>query len=138
MPKTAQEWKDLLGLDELPDPEFLANLNALEGVDVIEGGGVPDAQWVTMPPGEIAAAVVLGSAGAAFKAIRAAQGLTVRQAADAWGVSPGRVSQVEAEDANLYMSTVAETARRMGYRAKLVLEPLEGGPRYEAELPHER
>lgn len=34
------------------------------------------------------------------------------------------------------MSTLGEMAHRMGYRAKLVLEPLDEGPRYETELPH--
>ncbi|MBB5234477.1 hypothetical protein [Deinococcus budaensis] len=135
MPKTAQQWKDTLGLDELPDADYLALLNEAEGQEA-SGGTLPPDRFVEMTPGEIAAAVVLGSAGAAFKAIRTAQGLTVRKAGEAWGMTSGRVSQIEAEDANLYMSTVGDTAHRMGYRAKLLLEPLDGGPAYVAELPH--
>ncbi|MBB6017070.1 helix-turn-helix domain-containing protein [Deinococcus radiopugnans] len=136
MSKTAQEWQQQLGLDTLPDEELLQAFNALEGQEVIDGGGL-EARGLTAPsmtPDELVAALVVGSAGAAFKKVRQEQHLTVRQAAQAWGVSPGRVSQMEAQDANLYMSTVGSAALRMGYRAKLVLEPLEGGQAIVAPL----
>lgn len=45
MAKTAQEWQDLLGLAKLPTKEQLADLNALDGLETIEGGGVPASQW---------------------------------------------------------------------------------------------
>lgn len=70
----------------------------------------------------------------AFREARRRKGFTVRRAAQAWGISPGRVSQVEADDANLYAQTIAEAARRMGYRAQLRLIPLDGGEAIEAEL----
>lgn len=136
MSKTAQEWQQLLGLDTLLDEAFLTALNALEGQEVIDGGGL-EARGLTAPPltpGELVGALVVESAGAAFKKARQEQHLTVRQAAQAWGVSPGRVSQMEAQDANLYMSTVGSVAFRMGYRAKLVLEPLDDGPVIVAPL----
>lgn len=40
MPKTAQEWQQHLDLAEVPDPAFVAALNALEGQEWIEGGGL--------------------------------------------------------------------------------------------------
>ena len=121
MSKTAQEWQQQLGLESLPDAEFLEALNALEGQEVIDGGGL-EALGLTAAqttPDELVGALVVESAGMAFKTVRQEQHLTVRQAAEAWGVSPGRVSQMESPDANLYMSTVGSAALRMGYRAKL-------------------
>lgn len=131
MSKTPQEWQSALGLDELPDAEWVQLMNALEGRETIDGGGL-EAQGLT--PDEIGVALVVASAGAAFRAVRQDQQLTVRQAAEAWGVLPGRVSQIESTDANLYLSTVGSAALRMGYRAKLLLEPLESGPTIVAAL----
>lgn len=131
MSKTPQEWQSALGLDELPDAEWVQMMNALEGRETIDGGGL-EAQGLT--PDEIGVALVVASAGAAFRAVRQDQQLTVRQAAEAWGVLPGRVSQIESTDANLYLSTVGSAALRMGYRAKLLLEPLESGPTIVAAL----
>ncbi|CAM3407718.1 helix-turn-helix transcriptional regulator [Deinococcus saxicola] len=136
MSKTPQEWQVVLGIDELPDAQWVEMLNALEGKGTIDGGGL-EAQGLTasaLTPDEIGVALVVESAGAAFRAVRQDQQLTVRQAAEAWGVSPGRVSQIEAADANLYLSTVGSAALRMGYRAKLLLEPLESGPTIVATL----
>lgn len=136
MSKTPQEWQSALGLDELPDAEWVQMMNALEGRETIDGGGL-EMQGLTasaLTPDEIGVALVVASAGAAFRAVRQDQQLTVRQAAEAWGVSPGRVSQIESADANLYLSTVGSAALRMGYRAKLILEPLESGPTIVAAL----
>lgn len=136
MSKTAQEWQAQLGLDDLPDPEWVGMMNNLEGKEVIDGGGL-EARGLTanpLTPDELVGTLVVESAGAAFKTVRQERRLTVRQAALAWGVSPGRVSQIESPEANLYMSTVGSAALRMGYRAKLVLEPLEGGPTIVAPL----
>ncbi|GHG08714.1 hypothetical protein GCM10017783_21630 [Deinococcus piscis] len=134
--KTAQEWQQHLGLDELPDDDFVTALNSLEGQDAVDGGGLEDQGLVAAQtsPAELVSALVVESAGEAFKAVRQEQGLTVRQAAESWGVSPGRISQMESPEANLYMSTVGSAALRMGYRAKLVLEPLDGGQPIEASL----
>lgn len=136
MSKTPQEWQAALGLDELPDAEWVEMMNALEGQATIDGGGL-EARGLTAPaltPNELSVALVVEGAGAAFRAVRQNQQLTVRQAAEAWSVSPGRVSQIEATDANLYLSTVGSAALRMGYRAKLILEPLESGPTIVAIL----
>ena len=136
MSKTPQEWQATLGLDELPDTEWVQMMNALEGQETVDGGGL-EAQGLTaspLTPDEIGVALVVESAGAAFRAVRQDQQLTVRQAAETWGVSPGRVSQIESADANLYLSTVGSAAMRMGYRAKLILEPLESGPTIVAAL----
>ena len=136
MSKTPQEWQSALGLGELPDAQWVEMMNALEGQETIDGGGL-EMQGLTAPaltPDEIGVALVVASAGAAFRAVRQDQQLTVRQAAEAWGVSPGRVSQIESADANLYLSTVGSAALRMGYRAKLILEPLESGPTIVAAL----
>ena len=136
MSKTPQEWQSALALGELPDAEWTEMMNALEDRETIDGGGL-EVQGLTalaLTPDEIGVALVVASAGAAFRAVRQDQQLTVRQAAEAWGVSPGRVSQIESADANLYLSTVGSAALRMGYRAKLILEPLESGPTIVAAL----
>ena len=133
MPKTPQQWKDTLDLAELPDPDYLAALNALEGVETIDA---PEhaLHLQEMTPDDLLAALIVEGAGQAFRSIRAQAGLTTRRAGSILGVSGARVSQLEADEANLYTSTVAEVAARFGYRAKLVLEPLGGGQRIEATL----
>lgn len=134
--KTAQEWQMHLGLDTLPDETFVANLNALEGQETIDGGELEAQGLVAMQTSleALVSALVVESAGEAFKAARQQKGLTVRLAAENWGISSGRISQIESPEANLYMSTVGSAALRMGYRAKLVLEPMDGGQPIEAPL----
>jgi hypothetical protein len=131
MPKTPQDWKERLDLTEVPDAEYLSALNALEGIKAIRAQGE---HLQEMTPDDLLAALIVEGAGQAFRALRAQAGLTTRRAGDLLGVSGARVSQLEADDANLYTSTVAEVAARFGYRAKLVLEPLDGGQRIEATL----
>lgn len=46
MPKTAQEWQQHLGLADVPDVAFVTALNALEGQEWIDGGGL-EAQGLT-------------------------------------------------------------------------------------------
>ncbi len=87
----------------------------------------------SMPDALVAALIVQGD-GQAFRAVRAKAQLTTRQAGETLGLSGARVSQIEANDAHLYISTVAEVAARFGYRATLVLEPIAGGRRIEAPL----
>lgn len=134
--KTAQEWQEHLGLDILPDKEFVAAMNTLENQDAIDGGGLEAKGLVAMQasPETLVSALVVESAGEAFKAARQEQKLTIRLAAEHWGVSAGRISQIESPASNLYMSTVGNAALRMGYRAKLVLEPIDGGQSIEAPL----
>lgn len=45
MPRTAQQWKDDLGLAELPDPEYLAALIALEDMETIDDSGMEPARF---------------------------------------------------------------------------------------------
>jgi DNA-binding XRE family transcriptional regulator len=134
MPRTAQQWKDLLGLAELPDPEYLEALTGLEDVETIDDSGMDPARFEASTPGALVAALIVQGAGQAFRAVRTRAQLTTRQAGEVLGLSGARVSQIEADDANLYTSTVAEVAARFGYRATLVLEPIAGGQKIEALL----
>lgn len=131
MPKTAQEWKDQLELDELPDPEFLEALNGLEEKEVISAAGTLASSdpptFVAMTFDEFKEALLVESVGLAFKSIRQAQGYTTRTAAQRFRLSPGRVSQIEQPGVNLELATIADLARRMGYRTRVVFEPIEGG-----------
>jgi hypothetical protein len=142
MPKSAQEWKDELSLPELPDAEYLAALNRLEGLEAVDGGRL-EAQGLAkaMTPGEVAGSVLLNSVGELLRAVRLTHQMTVREAGAAWGVSPGRISQIESAGANLYSSTLGEMAHRMGYRVRVILEPLDpedpARPRFETVLPHD-
>jgi len=45
MPRTAQQWKDLLGLAKLPDPEYLEALTGLEDVETIDDSGMDPAHF---------------------------------------------------------------------------------------------
>ncbi len=130
--KTAQEWQDILNLEALPDAEMLALLNEAEGHEV-SGGSLPESQFVRMTPAEISQAVAVGSLGQAFKVIREREGLTMRAAGERWGVSSGRISQLEHPDANLTIGTITDMLGRMGKRARLVIED-EGGETIEATL----
>ena len=137
MPKTAPEWKDQLELDYLPDDELLEALNGLEGKEVIGAAGplAHDASttpadppnFVAMTFDEFKEALLVESVGLAFKTIRRAQGHTTRTAAQRFRLSPGRVSQIEQPGANLELATIADLAQRMGYRTRVVFEPIEGG-----------
>lgn len=131
--KTAQEWKELLNLDREPDAEELALLNESEGLEVAAGTGSAE-RFVPATPQEVTERVLVEGVGAAFRAVREEHHLTVRQAGEAWQVTSGRVSQLERRDANPQIGTIADLALRMGYRARLILEPLEGGRVIEAEL----
>lgn len=134
MPKTAQEWKDLLNLEDLPDSEFLDALNALEDKEVIGRSHDPPGE-VSMTPTQLAEAVFEGSVGDALKRIREHAGLTTREAGEALGTSHARISQMERPDSSLNLMTVTRTAQRLGYRTKLVFEPEEDGPVITAPLP---
>ncbi|WP_293909222.1 helix-turn-helix transcriptional regulator [Deinococcus sp.] len=119
--KTAQEWQIALDLDELPDAELLALLGEAQDYET-SLGTLPDHHFVRVTPDEIAQAVAVGSVGQAFRTIRERQGLTVRAAGERWGVSSGRISQLEHPDANLTIGTITEMLARMGQRARLVIE----------------
>jgi DNA-binding XRE family transcriptional regulator len=134
MPRTAQEWKNALGLAELPDTDYLAALADLEDLETVNDTGLEAPRFQSASPESLVTALIVQGAGQAFRAVRGRAGLTTRQAGEVLGVSGARVSQIEADEANLYTTTVAEVAARFGYRATLVLEPLEGGPRIEAQL----
>jgi DNA-binding XRE family transcriptional regulator len=137
MPKTAEEWKDQLELDYLPDDELLEALNGLEGKEVIGSAGPLDSAAKTSPTDpptfvamtfdEFKEALLVESVGLAFKSIRKSQGYTTRTAAQRYHLSQGRVSQIEQPGVNLELATIADLARRMGYRTRVVFEPVEGG-----------
>lgn len=137
MPKNAQEWKDQLGLEELPDPEFLEALNGLENLETISGAADP-ATFVEMTPDQIRETLLVEGVGLALKTIRTRQGHTTRSAAQTWQLSPGRISQMEQPGANLELATLAELARRMGYRTRIVFEPVDGGPAISAPVDVKR
>ena len=126
MPKTAQEWQEQLNLEALPDDEFLESLNALEGLEYVEDEPDP-AHWVSMTPTEIKEALLVESVGDAFKHLRGAQDLSTRAAADALGISHGRVSQLEASGNALNLATITRMAQGFGYRTRLTFEPIGGG-----------
>lgn len=46
MAETPEAWRARLGLAQTPDSEFVAALNALEGLESIEGGGLEAAGLV--------------------------------------------------------------------------------------------
>ena len=112
--KSAEEWQYLLDLEYLPVDPLLEWLN--EESTAEEYG--PQARREDE---------LLACVGRAFRFIRMAQGHTTRSAAEAWQLSPGRVSQIERPGANLELSTIGELARRMGYRARVVFDPIPGG-----------
>lgn len=111
---SAEEWKDLMGLEYLPVDPLLEWLN--EAATAEKYGS--QAQREDEP---------LSCVGQAFRVLRLAQGHTTRSAAEAWQLSAGRVSQIERLGANLELSTIGELARRMGYRARVVFDPIPGG-----------
>lgn len=139
MSKTAQEWKAELDLDELPDAEFLEALNELEGKEVVVGSSSrPGGSWVCMTLSEIKEILLVEGVGMAFKAIRTGKGLSTRSGAHEWQLSQGRVSQIEQPGVNLELATVANLAQRMGYRTRVVFEPIEGGQTISATLEAKR
>ncbi|WP_425148147.1 helix-turn-helix domain-containing protein [Deinococcus sp.] len=131
MPKTAQEWKDTLDFDTLPDAELLELLNEAEGHET-SGGNLT--QTLSLTPAEIKEVLLVEGVGMAFKAIRSEKGLSTRSGAHEWHLSQGRVSQIEQPGVNLELATVADLAQRMGYRTRIVFEPVDGGQTISATL----
>jgi hypothetical protein len=116
---------------------LLKALNGLDGKEIIDAAGLLSSaaetaatdppSFVAMTFDEFKEALLVESVGLAFKSIRKAQGHTTRTAAHCYRLSPGRVSQIEQPGVNLELATIADLARRMGYRTRMVFEPVEGG-----------
>lgn len=131
--KTAAEWQADLNLEELPDAEMLALLNEVAGMEaapftaeeaVSQGLAVElDADALE---GQIEQLHTAQTVGAALGAMRGAKQLGVREMGRRLGVQGSAVVKLERGE-NAELATVARYAAAAGYRARLVLEPEQGG-----------
>lgn len=131
--KTAQEWQQELGLEELPDMEMLALLNEAAGMDaapftadeaISQGlASEPDIDTLEQHIEQLYTAETVG---AALGAMRGASKLGVREMGRRLGVQGSAVVRLERGE-NAELATVARYAAAAGYRARLVLEPEQGG-----------
>lgn len=122
--KSKEEVRDALGLDELPDDEFMRLLEevgeeeTVTGVSPVEGEGyTPEAIR-----GELRDALVAKSVGDLIASARSQAGSSLRRAGEAVGVSHSRIQQLEASE-NLEVSTLVRVAAGLGFRVKISLEP---------------
>lgn len=131
--KTAQEWKDTLNLDDLPDAELLALLNDAEGMEAaphtadeaLAAGLATELDPHTLEQ-HIEELHTAETVGAALSAARGARHLAAREVGRRLGVSGARIVKLE-RGINAELFTVGRYAEAVGYRACLTLKPQEGG-----------
>lgn len=131
--KTAEQWQQDLNLDTLPDADMLALLNEAAGLetaaftaDEAVSLGLADELEVDGLEQRVEALYTAETIGAALGAMRGARHLGVREMARRLGVQGSAVVKIERGE-NAELMTVARYATAAGYRARLVLEPEQGG-----------
>lgn len=124
MKKSRQQVRDEVGLDELPDDEFMQLLEEVgEGPTV---SGPPTGHLRAHEPEEIAYEIIQGPIGALLGRARAEVGFSLRRTGEGAGVSRGRIQQLEKSD-NLEVATLVRVAAALGYRVGISLQPIEAG-----------
>ena len=122
--KTKEEVRDILGLAELPDDEFMELLEAageeetVTGVAPVEDGGQSAEEVHT----EFQEALVARTVGDLLSQARDQSGASLRRAGRSLGLSHSRIQQLEASE-NLEVATIVRVAAGLGFRVKISLEP---------------
>lgn len=122
--KTKEEVRDILGLAELPDDEFMELLEAAGGEETVTGVSPVGGEGYT--PKELHAefqeALVARTVGDLLSQARDQSGASLRRAGRVLGLSHSRVQQLEASE-NLEVATLVRVAAGLGFRVKISLEP---------------
>lgn len=122
--KSKEDVKNALGLDELPDDEFMRLLDEVGGEETVTGVAPVEGEGYTPEAirEELRDALVANRLGEMIAAARSQAGLSLRQVAELVGVSHSRIQQLEMSD-NLEVSTLVRVASGLGFRVKISLEP---------------
>lgn len=122
--KTKEEVRNLLGLADLPDDEFMELLEAagdegiVTGVPPVDGEGYDPEDIRT----EFQEALVAETVGDLLAQARDQSGASMRRAGRAIGLSHSRIQQLEGSE-NLEVATLVRVAAGLGFRVKISLEP---------------
>lgn len=126
MKKTAKQWQKQLGLEQTPDPELLALLEASRD-DAPKPKGKPSGKYrfkkATEPLDKTLAHAMLGEL---LSEARRERGLTMQAVSEKSGVSRGRIAQIEGK-ANLELQTFVRQAGVLGYDVVVTLQPRDKG-----------
>jgi len=136
MRKTRQQVRDDLGLDDLPDDEFMQILAAAGEGPIVPGPRSDPAEGHT--PRQIAAelsdAIVDTTVGSLLARARAQAGLSLREVGTQAGVTRGRIQQLETSE-NIELATLVRVADALGYDVQITLVPERSGqPPLSADL----
>lgn len=125
MPKSKAEIQRALGLSAPPDDAVLALLEELgegevvTGATPVAGPGYSAEELLE----ELEEAVVADSVGELLWKAREETGRSLREAGEIVGVSHARVRELE-HSSNMEVATLARVARALGYRVRIVLQPM--------------
>ncbi len=124
--QSKEEVQEELGLDELPDDEFMALLREAGEEEIVSGGSPVEGDGYTPEDirDELSEAIVAKNVGEMISNIREQAGISLRDAAETIGVSHSRIQQLEASD-NVEVATLARVAAGLGFQVKLSLKPEE-------------
>jgi ribosome-binding protein aMBF1 (putative translation factor) len=125
----SKEIKKQLRLDEEPDAELMA---LLDGIEDRPARIHPSAQKMLETAtsqsiqGSLEDELLVESVGALITQARKKRGLTLEQVGRMLDVGKARMSQIEKQDANLELQTLARVASVMNYELKIVFQPKQG------------
>ena len=124
--RTKEEVQQELGLDELPDDEFMDLLREAGEEEIVSGVSPVEEDGYTPEEirDELSEAIVAKNVGEMISNIREQAGISLREAAEAIGVSHSRIQQLENSD-NIEIGTLARVAVGLGFQVKISLEPSE-------------
>lgn len=122
--KTKEEVRDILGLAELPDDEFMELLEAAGEEETVTGvSPVEDGDYTADEVrAELQEALVARTVGDLLSQARDQCGASLRRAGRITGLSHSRIQQLEASE-NLEVATLVRVAAGLGFRVKISLEP---------------
>jgi hypothetical protein len=121
MKKTAKQWQKQLGLEEAPDAELLALLEASRD-DAPKPKGKPSGKYrFRKAPEPLDKTLAHAMLGELLYEARRKRGLTMQAVSEKSGVSRGRVAQIEGK-ANLELQTFVRQADVLGYDVIVTLK----------------
>jgi hypothetical protein len=122
--KTKEEVRDILGLAELPDDEFMELLEAAGEEETVTGVRPVEEEGYSPEKlrAELQEALVARTVGDLLSKAREQSGASLRRAGRVLGLSHSRVQQLEASE-NLEVATLVRVAAGLGFRVRISLEP---------------
>lgn len=134
--RTKEEVRAALNLDHTPDDEFMRLLEDVGDEPIVRGPKVAGEGYTPERiTDELTEAIVALTVGGLLSEARRASNLSLRDVAQAAGVSRARVHELESSE-NVETASILRIAGAMGYHVRLTLVPdREGLKPLSADLP---